>query len=298
MDLDEAARELYGLAPEDFTSARNKLADQARADGDAAAGKAIRELKKPTLAAWLANQLVRAEADRIDELVQLGDDLRDAHASRDGDRMRELTSQRISLVRDLGRAARDLARKSGRKVTDTVGDRLAETLDAASVDTDAARLLGTGRLTSALRHVGFGVVDESGEPAEVTPISTARDRRTNGRQTTKTTKTAKTAKKQTQADKRAEERRRKEAREKLERAEAELAEAEKAREQAEAELDANEHHVEDMRTAVERLTDELEKVRAELERAEHRTGSLERALTKAGRAASTARRRRDALAED
>ncbi|MET9018518.1 hypothetical protein ABZV93_00895 [Actinopolymorpha sp. NPDC004070] len=291
MNLDEAARELYGLAPEDFTSARNKLADQAKADGDHAASKAIRELKKPTLAAWLANQLVRAEADRIDDLVQLGDDLRDAHASRDGDRMRELTSQRISLVRDLGRAARDLAKKSGHKVTDTVGDRLAETLDAASVDAEAARLLGTGRLTSALRHVGFGVVDESGEPAEVTPISTARERRATGRKAAKPGR-------QTQADKRAEERRRKEAREKLDRAEAELAEAEEARAQAEAELDANEHHVEDMRTAVERLTDELEKAKAELERAEHRTGSLERALTKASRAATTARRRRDALSDD
>ncbi|MGW0229879.1 hypothetical protein ACWDWO_16320 [Actinopolymorpha singaporensis] len=295
MDLDEAAWELYSLPPGDFTSARNKLADRARADGDAAASKAIRELKKPTLAAWLANQLVRAEEDRVDELVQLGDDLRDAHASRDGDRMRELTSQRISLVRDLGRAARELAKKSGHKVTDTVGDRLAETLDAASVDADAAGLLRTGRLTSALRHVGFGVVDESGEPAEVTPISTARERRATGK---KTTKKQAPARKRTQADKRAEERRRKEAREKLERAEAELAEAEEARAQAEAELDANEHHVEDMRTAVERLTDELEKARAELERAEHRTGSLERALTRASRAATTARRRRDALAEE
>ncbi len=293
VDLDEAAQELYGLAPEDFTSARNKLADQAKADGDAAASKAIRELKKPTLAAWLANQLVRAEADRIDDLIQLGDDLRDAHASRDGDRMRELTSQRISLVRDLGRAARDLAKKSGHKITDTVGDRLAETLDAASVDTDAARLLGTGRLTSALRHVGFGVVDESGEPAEVTPISTARERRANGKKASK-----KQAGRRTEDDKRAEEHRRKEAQEKLERAEAELAEAEEAREQAEAELDANEHHVEDMRTAVERLTDDLEKAQAELERAEHRTGSLERALTKAARTATTARRRRDSLAED
>jgi hypothetical protein len=47
-----------------------------------------------------------------------------------------------------------------------VADRVTETLDAALVDPGTAQLLRTGRLTSALRHVGFGVVDESGESAQ------------------------------------------------------------------------------------------------------------------------------------
>jgi hypothetical protein len=54
----------------------------------------------------------------------------------------------------------------GRTVTAAVAERLAETLDAALVDPGAAQLLRGGRLTSALRHVGFGVVDETGQPAD------------------------------------------------------------------------------------------------------------------------------------
>jgi hypothetical protein len=58
----------------------------------------------------------------------------------------------------------------GRTITDTVTERFGETIDAAMVDPTAAQLLRSGRLTSALRHVGFGVVDEIGEPARVTPL--------------------------------------------------------------------------------------------------------------------------------
>jgi len=55
----------------------------------------------------------------------------------------------------------------GRRVTAQTAERLTETLDAALVDPGAAQLLRTGQLTSALRHVGFGVVDENGDPAQL-----------------------------------------------------------------------------------------------------------------------------------
>lgn len=53
------------------------------------------------------------------------------------------------------------------------------------------------------------------------------------------------------------------------------------RQGAEAELDANEHHIADMQTAIERLTDELEQACRELRQAQSRTRKLERALTRA-----------------
>lgn len=59
VDLELVAVDLYGLPPDEFTAARNQAAAQARADGEAAVSSAIKNLKKPTLAAWLANQLVR-----------------------------------------------------------------------------------------------------------------------------------------------------------------------------------------------------------------------------------------------
>jgi hypothetical protein len=71
-----AVLELYGLAPGEFTAARNALVQAAEDVGEHPAGDAVRALRKPTLAAWLANQLVRTETGRVNELTGLGDRLR------------------------------------------------------------------------------------------------------------------------------------------------------------------------------------------------------------------------------
>ena len=88
-----------------------------------AAGTTIKTLKKPTLPAWLSNQLVRAEPDQVDELIQRGEQLREAHLSQDGARLRDLTPRRRDLVRDLVKAARAHAKEHGPKVTDDVAER-------------------------------------------------------------------------------------------------------------------------------------------------------------------------------
>jgi septal ring factor EnvC (AmiA/AmiB activator) len=236
----------------------------------------------------LANQLVRAVPERIDELTELGAELRDAHLSRDGARLRILTPRRHVLVADLVRTARSLAGDRGRKVTGAVADRLTETLDAALVDPGAAQMLRTGRLTSALRHVGFGVVDEAGEPAQIVAVAQARPARTPA-----AAKRAK-PKPRSRADGEALELRRRQLQGQVAEAGAEYDEAEAERAKVESELDANEHHIADMRTAIERLNDELERVRRELKEAQAQTGRLERAVTRATRAAAVAARRRDA----
>jgi hypothetical protein len=288
VDTSAAELELYGLPPEDFIAARNDLAKAAMAAGDVAASAQVKTLRKPTLAAWLANQLVRAVPERIDELTELGAELREAHLSRDGARLRILTPRRHDIVTELVRTARSLARDRGRKLTDAVADRLTETLDAALVDPGAAQMLRTGRLTSALRHVGFGVVDEAGEPAQIVSTQPARPARTPA--------AAKRAKPKapTRADDKALQLRRQQLQDQVAEAVAEYDEAEAERAKVESELDANEHHIADMRTAIERLHDELERVRRELKDAQAQTGRLERAMTRATRAAAVAARRRDA----
>ncbi|WP_132195497.1 MULTISPECIES: hypothetical protein [Kribbella] len=157
VDIDSVAVELYGLTPDEFTAARNQLAKAASGGSTAAAIKALR---KPTLAAWLANLLVRADPDGINALTELGEELRAAHLSADGARLRALTPKRHDLVKGFVASARAEAQKLDRATTPAVADRLTETLDAALIDPGAAQLLRSGQLTSALRHVGFGVVDE------------------------------------------------------------------------------------------------------------------------------------------
>jgi hypothetical protein len=63
MDRDAAAVELYGLTPDEFTAARNQMAKSAKSSGASAVSTAIMALRKPTLAAWLANLLVGTDPE-------------------------------------------------------------------------------------------------------------------------------------------------------------------------------------------------------------------------------------------
>jgi len=170
VDVDAVAVELYGLDPDQFTAARNERVKEAREAGATAASTRIKTLRKPTLAAWLTNLLVRTDPDGVNDLTQLGDELRAVHLAADGARLQELTPRRHNLVQELVTTARGRAKDRGRSVSQSVADRLAETLDAALIDPGAALLVRSGQLTSALRHVGFGVVDETGEPAKFAPM--------------------------------------------------------------------------------------------------------------------------------
>jgi hypothetical protein len=291
-----AVLELYGLPPEQFTAARNQLATALRDAGDIAGSAEVKALRKPTIAAWLANRLVRIAPDQVDELTEFGEQLREAHESGDGALLRRLTPRRHELVQRLVNVARADASASGRVLTDAAAERLTETLDAALVDPRAAQLLRTGRLNSAMHHVGFGVVDESGEPAAVQPVKKAAAKA--APRAKATARKAPAAKTSATADKAAEKqllrRRRAELQQHLREAEAEYESAENERLAAESELDANEHHIADMQTAIERLTDELEQARRELRTAQGRTRKLEKALPVAARTAASAKRRLDA----
>ncbi|GAA1619701.1 hypothetical protein GCM10009789_86770 [Kribbella sancticallisti] len=279
------ALELYGLSPEEFTAARNQLVKAT----SGATSVAIKGLRKPTLAAWLANLLVRTDPEGINALTELGEELRAAHLSADGGRLRALTPRRHELIGTLVKTAEAEAEKVGRSVTPSVAGRLTETLDAALVDPGAAQLLRSGQLTSALRHVGFGVVDESGSPARFAPMKP---------RTVRSTPVKKAAKKagrpQEVGPDRALERRRAELRARADEVEAEYLEAEAERAEAESVLDANQHLVADLQATMERLSEELDQARQRLKVAHRETGRLERALDRATRTAAAARRRRDA----
>ena len=288
VDIDAVAVELYGLTPDEFTAARNQLAKTV--GGPTAA--AIKALRRPTLAAWLANLLVRTDPDGVNALTELGDELRAAHLSADGARLRALTPRRHDLVQALVKTARAEAKSLGRTVTPTVADRLTETLDAALIDPGAAQLLRSGQLTSALRHVGFGVVDETGSPAQLAPMKPRTVRTTPAKKLIK--QPAKnTARRKEAAAARALQRRA-ELQAHTEQVEAEYLQAEKSRAAAESVLDANQHQVTDLQATIERLAGELDQARQQLKAVQRETARLERALDRATRIAAVAKRRRDA----
>src|SRR5437763_586930 len=83
------AQRLYGLRPEEFTRARDGEVKQAKADGDRAGAAAIAALRRPSLAAWLVNALVRERSAEIEQLLGLGEALAAAQRGLAGGEVRE-----------------------------------------------------------------------------------------------------------------------------------------------------------------------------------------------------------------
>jgi chromosome segregation ATPase len=153
------AEELYSLAPAEFTGTRNQWAKQAKADGDAELAKRVTELKKPSVAAWVVNMMMRHQGEQMTQVLELGASLRQAQADLDGEALRELTRQRRALTTAVTQQGRELARDLGQKLTESVADQVQGTLHAAMVDEQAAAAVRSGLLVSALTATGVGVAD-------------------------------------------------------------------------------------------------------------------------------------------
>jgi len=165
VDLDGVADELYSLPAGEFIAARNDLAKQARAEGDRQLAEQIRALRRPSTAAWLANQLVREHRAEIEPLLELGRELREVMADLDAGELRELTQQRYLLVSALVKQGRALGAARGARVTDEVSQALRATLEATLSDPDSAQSLASGRLTEALSVSGFGSGSDGAPPS-------------------------------------------------------------------------------------------------------------------------------------
>ncbi|MFJ3908551.1 hypothetical protein [Streptomyces vinaceus] len=156
VDVDAVADELYGLAPERFTGARDERAARARKAGQSGAAKAIAALRRPTRAAYASNLLVRRRPEEVGAFLELGEALRRAQRSLDGTRLQALSHQRHAVVAALARTARQLAEEEGRAVSEGVAHEVEQTLRAALADPGAAEQWSGGRLTAGLSPpVGF-----------------------------------------------------------------------------------------------------------------------------------------------
>lgn len=154
MGLTEAIEELYRGAPGEFVQTRRRLAEAAKAAGDAATAQQIKALRRPTVSAWAVNLLVRERPPLAGELLAFGERLRAAWA--EGGDTAELDRQRTPLVDRAARAAAALVEETGRPLGDQARHEVEETLYAAVADADAAAEVASGRLTHPRAHVGFG----------------------------------------------------------------------------------------------------------------------------------------------
>jgi hypothetical protein len=159
-----AADQLYAADPAEFTDRRSDLVAQARADGDQAAARAIGALRRPTRAAWVVNQLARADPDAVARLGRLGDDLRAAESALDGDQLRELSQTRRKLLGQLTRQALDEAGVTD--PPDALQQEVTGTLSAALADPQVAARVRQAQLAKSVQPAGFGFGLATGDDDE------------------------------------------------------------------------------------------------------------------------------------
>jgi hypothetical protein len=276
-DLASAAEDLYALSPGDFTAARDERVAQARTSGNRDLARAIGALRRPTVSAWLVNQLVREAGDQVGELLALGESLRQAHQDLAGEQVRELSAQRRRLVAALVTEAKRLAERDGRVAGLQVEREVEATLQAALADADAAAAVRAGCLASPLSYAGLGVGDEAGAVSwQRAPV---RDKAPAGAEAP--------AKKKAPAKGKAPARRRPSGRGPAETAaerEARLAaeEAERQARQAAAEAERRAAKIAEVEQAVQRATDAVGAAEADLAEAEAQFTSV-RAAQEAAR---------------
>ncbi len=161
-DLLGIADELYGLPLSDFTPARDARAKELKGTE---LGKRVKALKKPSMAAWVVNLLVRRETEQVEQVLTVGAALREAQASMSADELRTLTRQRRQLTAAVTTQARRTAREEAAKVTDAVAEQVEATLTAAMVDEQCGLAVRSGMLVAALATTGLEPADVAGAVA-------------------------------------------------------------------------------------------------------------------------------------
>lgn len=153
--------DLYGLALDEFVPARTALVKELRGQGDRQQAAELGRLRKPSVAAWTTNQLVRQRRRELSKLFAAGDKLGMAQSrllAGDGDAhsVQQALERERELVQGLVDAARAQLSAGGHQPTQATLDRVGETLHAAALDPDARGEVSAGCLERELRHVGLG----------------------------------------------------------------------------------------------------------------------------------------------
>ena len=157
MDVDD----LYGLPLDQFIPERTAMARELRKAGERERAGEVAALRKPSVAAWAVNQLVRTQRQPVADLLEAGDALRiaqdDVLAGRgDAQSLRAAVEHERAAVDALTDAARGLLSSDGNELSETIIERVSDTLHAAALEDEARSQVSEGRLERELRHVGLG----------------------------------------------------------------------------------------------------------------------------------------------
>jgi len=152
---------LYGLPLDAFVAERDALAKRLRADGRREEADEAKALRKPSVAAWAVNQVVRSQPKPAralwksgDALIAAQDDLLAGRA--DAATLRTAVEDERAALDALLDAARGLLTGEGHDLGDATIERVRDTLHAGAIDAEAREEVAAGRAVRERAHAGLG----------------------------------------------------------------------------------------------------------------------------------------------
>src|SRR5437764_3474837 len=115
---EEEIGRLYGLPLDEFTRGRDELARRVKQEGDAALAAEVKQLRKPSLPAWVVNQLARQRELDMRRLLDAGVELetaqREAIKAQSGDAFLDARRDQQHALEALAATAKEILAAAGR----------------------------------------------------------------------------------------------------------------------------------------------------------------------------------------
>lgn len=136
--------ELADVPPEGFVAARDELAKRLKAEGDAYEATAIKKLRKPTVAQWLAGQVRRHRTETVEAFRTASTEVAQAQEAAitrgDRDAMRVATDRRREALAGLAQAVNSVIAEHDRPAH--LHDEVLSAVQAEVTDDVAGDTLG------------------------------------------------------------------------------------------------------------------------------------------------------------
>jgi hypothetical protein len=145
--------ELYRLPLAEFTAGRDALAARLKASGDASGAAEVKRLKKPSVPAWAANQVVRRDEVTWHRLKRAAEGLRKKQEQgAPADEWREASAEQRTALRACETRATDFLGQHGHAATPALLQKITHTLLALAYGAPDAV---PGSLEQELQPPGF-----------------------------------------------------------------------------------------------------------------------------------------------
>jgi DNA repair exonuclease SbcCD ATPase subunit len=156
--IDDDVDSLFKLPLTEFTDSRNALSARLKKAGRADDAAVIKTLAKPSVSAWAVNQIYWNNRETFDELIEVGEQLRDLQSSGISGKvtqMRASLDARRDVLTQLSDLASSLLQEAGHNPSQDTLRRVTTTLEALSSFGSRDDGPTPGRLSSDVDPPGF-----------------------------------------------------------------------------------------------------------------------------------------------